>query len=450
MLKFIISVLAAVSVGLSQGSTDSAQSPDQQKPKSQATNTVAVLTLKNAAGISASEAGLITDRLNVELFKTGMVTLLEREQINDILKEQGFQNSGACSDEACLVEMGQVLGVRSVIAGSIGSLGTLTMLNVRIIDVRTGRVEKVVSQDIPGRIEDVITVMPGIARKLVGLDTSSANIQVSSGGVVQQKAAVDTSTPQIHPANNAAMLVVKTVPDGFSVQLNGREEGKTPFTNAQLLPGRYSLKLSSPKYDDYIESFDLNAGVTKKIETTMTHKYGVVIVKTNPQGASLKFDDANVGTTPWTSDSVYPGEHSLYLTMKDCRPVSAKINVIKGKLDTEAYILYNSAAVDSINKANRKDAAPRRWARRIVFGTLAAGALGTGIYFNSRVKSDNSSASDALTKYNKSGLSTSQYSMYYSDYQNSHDSAKKNTVFRNILYGVAGGFGFFFCLSIPF
>jgi TolB-like protein len=128
---------------------------------------LAVMNLKNAEGITEGEAGLISDRLRVELFNTGKVNVMERNQMQEILKEQGFQQTGACTDEACLVEMGQMLGVSAIVSGSIGKLGSMYMVNLRVIDVQTAQITHVVSDDIKGDIEDVVARLKPIARQLV-------------------------------------------------------------------------------------------------------------------------------------------------------------------------------------------------------------------------------------------------------------------------------------------
>ncbi|MBD3240260.1 MAG: hypothetical protein GF331_06710 [Chitinivibrionales bacterium] len=129
---------------------------------------LAIMTLKNASGITDGEASLITDRLGVELFNTGRVNVMERNQMQEILKEQGFQQSGACTDEECLVEVGQMLGVEGLVSGSIGKLGSMYLINLRVINVSTARITHVVSEDVTGGIEQVVVKLKSIARQLVG------------------------------------------------------------------------------------------------------------------------------------------------------------------------------------------------------------------------------------------------------------------------------------------
>lgn len=131
----------------------------------------AVINLKCGSGVTEGDGELISDRLRAELFNTGNVNVMERNQMQDILKEQGFQQSGAtCTDEACLVQMGQLLGVQYLIAGSLGKLGSMYMVNIRSIDVQTGKITSAVSVDIKGDIEDLVEKLPDIALKLTGAE----------------------------------------------------------------------------------------------------------------------------------------------------------------------------------------------------------------------------------------------------------------------------------------
>ena len=83
--------------------------------------TVAVLDFE-AFGISSVESAILTNRMRSGLVMTGKVTVVERGMMQQILTEQDFQLAGCTSDE-CAVEVGQLLGVANMVAGSIGRIG---------------------------------------------------------------------------------------------------------------------------------------------------------------------------------------------------------------------------------------------------------------------------------------------------------------------------------------
>lgn len=137
---------------------------------------IAILNLKNANGVTPADAELISDRLRNEFFSTGTFDVMEREQMQEILKEQGFQTSGTtCTDEGCIVAMGKLLGVKRIIIGSVGKLGSMYMINIRGINVESGKVEKVVSEDVKGDIDKLVEILPRIAGIFTG--TVIVNIQ---------------------------------------------------------------------------------------------------------------------------------------------------------------------------------------------------------------------------------------------------------------------------------
>ncbi len=92
---------------------------------------MAVIPL-DAKGVSEIEASVLTERLALELFHTGRFTVLERGKMEEILTEQDFQLTG-CVSEECLVEVGQLLGVEAMMAGSVSRIGETYSVILRLI-----------------------------------------------------------------------------------------------------------------------------------------------------------------------------------------------------------------------------------------------------------------------------------------------------------------------------
>ena len=94
--------------------------------------------------------------------------------MESILTEQGFQMSG-CTSTECAVEAGKLLGVQKMIGGSVGKLGSLYNLSIRIIDVETGRIEKTESKRHEGSIEQLLDLI-----KQIGYELSETSVQESA------------------------------------------------------------------------------------------------------------------------------------------------------------------------------------------------------------------------------------------------------------------------------
>lgn len=114
--------------------------------------TAAVWDLSNLTrkALSDDETGAITQHIRVKLFNSmPNYRWLERGRIEEILDEQKFQASG-CTDQSCVVEMGQLLGARKMVAGSISRVGDTYSMALNVIDIETGLVDKSVSEVCPG------------------------------------------------------------------------------------------------------------------------------------------------------------------------------------------------------------------------------------------------------------------------------------------------------------
>ncbi len=116
---------------------------------------VGVLDLE-ANDVSATEARSITDRLRIYLNRSQVFEVLERSQMEGILKEQGFQLSGACDTDECVVQVGRILGARKMVAGSVAKVGNVYSIMVRIVDIQTSRIEQTAFADTRGNIGNVL------------------------------------------------------------------------------------------------------------------------------------------------------------------------------------------------------------------------------------------------------------------------------------------------------
>jgi TolB-like protein len=198
-----------------------------------------------SSGIESSAAMLISDRLRNELFNTSLFNVLERAEMEQILKEQGFQQSG-CTSDACVVQAGQLLGVQLMIAGTVGKIGQTYTISVRAIDIQTGKIVHTANADCKCDIDDVLSKSTSlIAQKL------TQNMRL------QQSTVESTSNA---PAPSYGRLSVKSEPLGAVVFLNGVRKGNTPYFVEQISPNKYTLKLRLPKYLTVIDSFSILAG----------------------------------------------------------------------------------------------------------------------------------------------------------------------------------------------
>jgi len=117
--------------------------------------------------VSKADASALTDRLRLELFLTGKFVVLEREKMDAILKEQQFQMSG-CTSDACAVEVGQLLAVEQMVAGSVSKVGQTYSVTARLIDVEKSNLISGGKCDLKGDVGDIMTCLSTVAAQLAG------------------------------------------------------------------------------------------------------------------------------------------------------------------------------------------------------------------------------------------------------------------------------------------
>ena len=136
VLKRSIILISVLNVMWGQETTLNAETAAQLAEGKQ---TVAILDFEGR-GINQMEAATLTDRLMSEMVNTDAVILGERNQMNEILQEQGLQQSG-CTSSECAAEVGALLGVQNMISGSFGKLGnTYTAVSYTHLTLPTKRI----------------------------------------------------------------------------------------------------------------------------------------------------------------------------------------------------------------------------------------------------------------------------------------------------------------------
>jgi hypothetical protein len=103
---------------------------------------VAVLNVTRDGNISEQQSNALTDRLREQLIKTEFFVVVERDQLDDILKEQAFQQSG-CTSTECAVQVGKILGARKIISSRLIRVDeNVWQFSVNLIDVETSETSR--------------------------------------------------------------------------------------------------------------------------------------------------------------------------------------------------------------------------------------------------------------------------------------------------------------------
>ena len=114
----------------------SAAPTETPKPTGMINVAVAEFTGKN---VSQADASIVADFIRTDLVETGRFNVMDRNNMDSILAEQKFENSG-CTDQQCAVEIGKLLNVKQMVVGSLSKLLDTYYITVNVVDVETGKI----------------------------------------------------------------------------------------------------------------------------------------------------------------------------------------------------------------------------------------------------------------------------------------------------------------------
>jgi hypothetical protein len=243
-------------------------------------------------------------------------------------------------------------------------------------------------------------------------------------------------------------LKVITEPPGAKVFLNEKEAGVTPYTNAKIQPGTYTVQVDLADYETQKGSVEVLKNGTKEFSSKLLYRYGVLKVTSKPAGAKVFLNEKEAGVTPLSSSRAQLGNSMLRVALPGYEEVRENIAVARdAACDRNFELKHTKAFLDSVSAYKLHKYRKGRWARRVVFGLLGAASAGTGVVFNSLAQKHVDNMNDIQEDYR---AATINFSTYQPAWEKEEEKAEKNTLIRNICYGVAGAFGAGFVISIPF
>jgi TolB-like protein len=130
--------------------------------------TLAILDFNVVSGISPRESVTLTNIFRSEMFKTGRFDVLERNDMESILKEQAFTLTGACNSAECAIEIGQLLSAEKMVIGDFGKVGETFSITIRMVNVSTGKMEMVLNERFQGDPETFLEIIKKMAQQLSG------------------------------------------------------------------------------------------------------------------------------------------------------------------------------------------------------------------------------------------------------------------------------------------
>lgn len=219
---------------LNRNSHTSTRIPGLSRDKSK--KNIAVIGFEGL-NISNNELIILSDRFTSEIVKLDNFNVLERNQIEYILLEQQFSQTGCVSSE-CAVQVGQLLGVEEILLGKIGMLEDIYVVTIKLIDVAKGKIVKQESIEIRGELYHVIKHgLPKLALMIITPKTSNHETVL----VDYRKA------PQCD-------VTIETYPDETQIFMNDSLIGNGDI-DINIYPGMYEFRCTYEDSSVYIKKY---------------------------------------------------------------------------------------------------------------------------------------------------------------------------------------------------
>ena len=130
--------------------------------------TLALFTFEGA-GMQDEDIALYTGYLRVELHKTKSFILVEKNQINELLREKKYDRMD-CKTMDCSIEIGKLIGIKKAIVGSFELAADTCKISGQLINIDSSKSEKSATRTYIGELEGIVPYVQVIAWELADIE----------------------------------------------------------------------------------------------------------------------------------------------------------------------------------------------------------------------------------------------------------------------------------------
>jgi len=199
---------------------------------------IAVLVLATAEK-DADLADNLTEVIIAYAAQHGGFEMAGKEEFRARLGVESESRAQACLDDiSCLGRAGVSLGVRRIVAGSVGTRGKQVLFNLNLNNVQDGKVENRVFRLVEGGVENLIKAV--------------------------QEASVELFRPRAEPGK----ISVASDPEGARVAIDNAYLGITPLISPTLVAGKHNVRVEATDRFPWTSRVDVRPGEELQIKLT--------------------------------------------------------------------------------------------------------------------------------------------------------------------------------------
>jgi hypothetical protein len=199
---------------------------------------IAVLVLATGDK-DADLADNLTEVIIAYAAQHGGFEIAGKEEFRARLGVESERRTQACLDDiSCLGRAGVSLGVRRIVAGSVGTRGKQVLFNLNLNNVQDGKVESRVFRLVEGGVENLI------------------------------KAVQDASSELFKPRVEPAKIQVASDPGGARVAIDNAYLGITPLISPTLIAGKHDVRVEATDRFPWTSRVEVHPGQELQIRLT--------------------------------------------------------------------------------------------------------------------------------------------------------------------------------------
>lgn len=164
MRTFLI-ILSFIIV-ITSGSSAAEKTAKSGKPAKDLSNYIAIFDFDVVGKVDHDIARPLTDSIRYVIVRSGKFKVMDRANMDRILREQAFQMTGSVLKERA-VEAGQFLGVGKIVIGSIGVVGRTYFISLSLVNIESGETERVEEDTCKCELDELIESTKRVANRLI-------------------------------------------------------------------------------------------------------------------------------------------------------------------------------------------------------------------------------------------------------------------------------------------
>jgi hypothetical protein len=128
------------------------------------------------------------------------------------------------------------------------------------------------------------------------------------------------STSWLHAARGTsqqpkAILRILSDPPGATVFIDYHNSGTTPLEITDIAPGKHLVEIKKARYDSWLGTTTATAGERTNVEAKLERTKGLLLVKTEPKGATVKVNGIDRGQSPLLITDLDTGSYRVQLSL---------------------------------------------------------------------------------------------------------------------------------------